>query len=248
MPPRCSFHEGFTSPRPLGASPNSARSLSAAASGTYSGSTSTSPTPPPPAPAPSPNKYGKVAAGGGKYGQLKKSVSTKEAATGPAPSAVPKIYPKSANFAQTNERESRKADMGLDSDDEAVVPQSARAATSSWSASGGTREATFKKRPNSSANFSNEREHASSSSAIGFAIVLNAADSSSLRAGSRGSLDDDDDDPAVVGLVLEQLICKLEIQVTGNARGVTFDGSPRSAHAAGHLAASPAPSMAFHGG
>ena len=90
---------------------------------------------------------------------------------------MPRVYPKSANFALPV-RES-EADP-----DEA--PQSARAAVRSWSTSGGMREATFKKRPASSSSFGK-----ANGGAVGFAVILNAADEAPR---SRGSLDGDEED------------------------------------------------------
>lgn len=105
------------------------------------------------------NKYGKAAAGGGRYGNLKKAGGPSEGLTG----LKAHVAPKSANFA-VQKRESEFEQEDTD------VPQSARAAVGSWSASGGTREASFKKRPPSSGTLSE------SQSAMGFAVVLQAAD------------------------------------------------------------------------
>ena len=215
MPPRCSFHEGFTSPRPVvvESEPPTERLYGAACAGSSSSSSSSSNAAVvagTAAPNRGASKYGKVAAGGGRYGNLKRGDDNQ----GPPPAAAPRVYPKSANFAIAADgtRDSRRTG-DFDVDEEQEAPQSARAAVRSWSASGGTREATFKRRPASHGKFGNDGG-GNVASAVGFAVILNAADNT-LRTRSRGSFDeeeDDDQDASVVALWLEQLIVKLETQ------------------------------------
>ena len=111
--------------------------------------------------------------------------------TADVPVADKRQYPKSANFALP---------VAEKPEDDEERPQSARAATRSWSASGGTREATFKKRRGPPRGGTDGK-----SNAIGFATVLSAA--------SFGSVDMDEaneDESGAVALWLEGLVLKLE--------------------------------------
>lgn len=157
------------------------------------------------------SKYGKAAGGkaaAGGYGNMKKKAA---GASGGATPAT-KAYPKSANFALGS------AAGDKDEDQPADGSQSARASVRSWSATGGMREATFKKRCNSCS--AAERQHA-----VGFAVVLQAAEHGS-RPSSCASLDGAEPPPdstrhdSAVALWLEQLIVKLEMQEAAAARGL----------------------------
>jgi len=128
------------------------------------------------------------------------------------PAAVPRVYPKSATF----ERVSDLADY----EESAELPQSARAAVRSWSASGGMREATFRKRPPSHSQLG-----AGAASGLGFATVLNAANApkwSESRAG---------DDSGAIALCVEHLIVRLE--AGGSGREDSFIAARPAAGAAG---------------
>lgn len=126
--------------------------------------------------------------GAGRYGGLGRGTS---ATVGP-PAAVPRVYPKSANFA------TERVSYLVDHEDSTEQPQSARAAVRSWSASGGMREATFRKRPPS-------YTHEGVSTGLGFASVLNAANAPKWSESRDGN-----DDSGAIALCVEHLIVRLE--------------------------------------
>lgn len=159
------------------------------------------PTPPTaqsPSDADQPPQPPRLATGGGGYGNLKRGGygglgQSKATGEGPAAADKKKVFPKSANFA--------RMPTGLEvEEDEKEAPQSARAAVRSWSASGGMREATFKKK------------HAPANKAVGFGIILQAAE----RPYSLSSLNDadDEDEGVVVAALMEELIIQVECEMS----------------------------------
>lgn len=136
-PPRCQFHgSGDTSARGL---------LADAAAGSLSARSNTSAmegsSPTLPIEATSPEAAPTPPRQAGGYGALKRGGYGKMSSDRDENQRVKKIYPKSANFQR------QETGLELDDGDMKEAPQSARAAMRSWSASGGEREATFKKRP-----------------------------------------------------------------------------------------------------
>ena len=103
------------------------------------------------------------------------------------PPVVQRAYPKSANFALAK----------LESVSQSEVPQSARAANSrSWSASGGVRDATFRKQRLGAP------KNALDTNPVGFSVVLGAADDMGASMA--------DDEASAIALCLEQMLVKVE--------------------------------------
>ena len=235
MPPKCSFHDGYRlatsesegstlAEAAAGASDRSSASLQAANFGGLNISEA-SPVPgfaPPPAPVPgfgppatsametseASGRQNAPPATRGGYGTLKKSggYGKLSAGAGPSasgsaspPTASAKVYPKSANF-------TRMA-TGLEVEDLDEAPRSARAAVRSWSASGGNRDATFKKKSTSKMSSANLDRAGNPKSAVGFAVIIAAAE----RPYSNSSFPDEiEEDGSTVALLLEELIIRLE--------------------------------------
>jgi hypothetical protein len=188
MPPRCQFQSGFSTPR----DEESSRPPAAGAARAIPAALPPSPPTKPPTPPSSSGGYGNLKRGGGGGGGYGKLANNKA----PEVNKAPKVYPKSANFARM------PTGLELEEGDVDTQPQSARAAVRSWSATGGMREATFKKRP-ASREFSDKRRP---NSAVGFASILNLADQMAV---------DDPNEDVSVAMIVEELIVQVENEGAG---------------------------------